>query len=195
MRCSRVKNRLSEYLDSRLSATEKQRVEDHLGQCASCRILFVETEKLCHALQGLVDTPTPTALAPRIDRIPWEAEQITQPSFSLRLGWAVAAAATVVAVLLMQPIHIGRSPAVGFATSHAPTRRGNETSLVEVRRLLLPEQRPSTPQVQWVRIPMSRGVPLDRRSSSTGRERNVTARDDQIWQEVRRVSVCSRRSF
>ena len=194
VRCSTVKKRLSEYLDSRLRTKDKIAVEHHLQECVSCRNLHREIQSLCNDLRSLPDPPIPVALASRINRIPVEYEQRSTFRPSYKLGWVAAAVAAMVVVLVLEPSILGKGntdePVAEIGS--AVDSRGN---MVEVRRLLLPEERPATTPVQWVRLPMSRGVPLDRRSKPIEGSMTQRERDEQIWEEVRRVSAASRRSF
>ncbi len=195
MRCSKVRKSMSEYIDLRLTTEERADVLLHLEQCPGCKALYEETEKLCGFLHGLQDTEVPTTLASKIDRIPWEFEQDFSSRFSFKFGWTLAAAAAMAAFLIIKPSPLGDSTAPTIAVVAEETLSDQAVELMEVRTLLLPEERSVSEPVQWVRVPMSRGVPLDRVSQTHDSPAERDDRDDKIWQEVRRVSVCSRRSF
>lgn len=186
---------MSEYIDLRLTAEERAGISQHLEKCQGCKALYMETEKICGLLHGLQDTPVPATLASKIDRIPWEVEQDGTGRFSFRLGWTLAAAAAMAAFLIIKPAPLGNSSVPSMAVVADQTMNDHSVELMEVRTLLLPEERSVSDPVQWVRVPMSRGVPLDRVSEPYESPTERDVRDDEIWQEVRRVSVCSRRSF
>jgi len=194
VRCSNVKKRLSEYLDSRLNTKDRIAVENHLQECISCRNLHRDMHSLCNDLRSLPDPPVPAALASRINRIPAEYEQRMAFRPSYKLGWLAAAVAAMVVVLVLDPSII-RHDKSDETIAQINTAADTQSDMVEVRRLLLPEERPTAAPVQWVRLPMSRGVPLDRRSQPVEESLTQRERDKQIWEEVRRVSAASRRSF
>jgi len=194
VRCSNVKKRLSEYLDSRLNTKDRIAVENHLQECISCRNLHRDMHSLCNDLRSLPDPPVPAALASRINRIPVEFEQRMAFRPSYKLGWVAAAVAAMIVVLVLEPT-IMRHGETDESVAEINPAADTQGDMVEVRRLLLPEERPATTPVQWVRLPMSRGVPLDRRSQPVEGSMTQRERDEQIWEEVRRVSAASRRSF
>lgn len=194
MRCSTVKKRLSEYLDSRLNTKDRIAVENHLRECIACRNLHQDMLSLCKNLRSLPDPPIPAALASRINRIPAEYEQRMAFRPSYKFGWVAAAVAAMVVILVLEPSII-RHGTTDNSVAEMDSAVDTQGDMVEVRRLLLPEERPATTPVQWVRLPMSRGVPLDRRSQPVEGSMTQRERDEQIWEEVRRVSAASRRSF
>lgn len=194
MRCSTLKKQLSEYLDSRLGEKDRLAVEEHLRQCTSCRNLHSDMQSLCADLRELPDPPIPVTLAARIHRIPSDYEQRTAFKPGYRFGWVAAAVAAAVVVLVLEPSLL-KEGKIDEPVAEMEATQDTPEDMVEVRRLLLPEERPATTPVQWVRLPMSHGVPLDRRSKPVEGSMSQRERDEQIWEEVRRVSAASRRSF
>ncbi|MCU0610226.1 MAG: zf-HC2 domain-containing protein [Candidatus Eisenbacteria bacterium] len=192
MHCRNVQARLSEYLDSFLSPRHRQELEDHLRQCDACRQASREMRRLRDILGGLTPVDPPESLASRIDRIPWETSQdrpLIGPQ-TARIGLAVLTATAAVMVVLLRPTLSG-APAPGIP---AVAQEHTGSAVVEVQQLMLPEERQGSPDPQWARVSMTRGVPLEGpRGSAASTPRQD--RDELIWQEVRRVSACSRRSF
>jgi len=191
MNCRNVQSRLSEYLDSFLTPTRREEVETHLADCGTCRQLAKEMKILRDAISDLTAVEPPSSLASRIDRIPWETTQDRPwiaPS-TARMGVAVLTAAAAVVLVILWPSHAGS----GVGPS-AELKGGTGTPVVEVHQLMLPEERQGSSDTQRVRVAMSRGVPLEgpRTPVATAPQQD---RDELIWQEVRRVSACSRRSF
>jgi len=191
MHCRNVQSRLSEYLDSFLTPAHREEVEAHLATCEACRGLAREVRLLRDVINDLTAVEPPLSLASRIDRIPREVTQDRSwiaPS-TARLSVAVFAAAAAVMLVVLRPAVAGR----GVGPS-AQLKGDTGSPVVEVHQLMLPEERQGSPDPQWARVAISRGVPLEgpRAPVASAPEQN---RDEQIWQEVRRVSACSRRSF
>jgi anti-sigma factor RsiW len=66
MRAHRWTNeRLSEYLDGDLRASERERVDEHLHWCPECRRVLATLRRTVQALTGLRATPV-DGVAPRI---------------------------------------------------------------------------------------------------------------------------------
>lgn len=103
MRCSEYEILISAYADGELDASEKARVEAHIGQCGDCKRLYDETVYLQHkvtdALAECLDVPD---LMQAIN-----AQILPKPR--LRLTWAWAAAMIVLFAVLTysvrQPHH------------------------------------------------------------------------------------------
>ncbi len=183
--CRKVRARLSAYLDAFLPLKEREEIEAHLSVCAPCRRLVREIGFVRDVVSDPpLMTPSPS-LASRIDRIPWEISQ--DRSFSVpvaRVGMAFLTAAVALVVFVARP---GMSDRRGGA----PRAVAPQATVTEVQRLL-PEERRVVEGPQWIAVSTSVGVPLEgRRVASPLRQ----DRDERIWQEVRRVSACSRRSF
>jgi anti-sigma factor RsiW len=191
VRCSKTESMLSAYVDGVLNPAGRRRVDDHIAECPSCRKLLEDTVQLRSLLEELSEIDPPNSLASRIHRIPWESVQEPRTVSVFGLGMAVVAAAVVALVVMSRPVLFG-----GVSTSTKATIAElpeAESSLMEVRQPMLPEER-SSGRTQWVHIPMARGVPLEG-SGRAERGADESTADDRIWREVRRVSLSSRRSF
>jgi hypothetical protein len=105
MRCDEVHNRLDEYLDGVLTATERAAVAGHLEGCAACRSDERALRRVVDGARGL-----PAEVAPARDLWPAIERQIT--GATVRQGWfgrsddqaaggrrLIAAAAVLVAAL------------------------------------------------------------------------------------------------
>ena len=57
MNCQDMQNRISDYLDSRLSRAERDLVKTHLIECPSCRAMLAEIDPVASVLV-LADSPT-----------------------------------------------------------------------------------------------------------------------------------------
>ncbi len=194
MRCSKARARLSEYMDSVLSPRRRQEMDDHFASCPSCNTLLREMGHVQAFLGELTEIKTPYNLASRIDRIPWESTQQHRSFSPFKLGFVMAAAAAVASVFLLRPLLIDNPTVPGDIVVAEIQEQTTETDVVEIRRAVLPEKRTPLAQARWVGAPTTRGVPLEGTRKTTSL-RQVSQREEQIWQEVRRVSVCSRRSF
>ncbi len=53
MKCLECSDQLLAYLEGELSVDERQRIDDHLSQCDSCRSLLDEISKTCQSLDEL----------------------------------------------------------------------------------------------------------------------------------------------
>ena len=122
MRCDDVRNRLDEYLDGVLAATERAAVTDHLGGCSACRAEERALRRVVDAARSL-----PLEVAPARDLWPWIERRIGESTVRRgRFGWRgddeaggrrlLAAAAVLIAALgavvgLLVVRESGRGPA------------------------------------------------------------------------------------
>lgn len=192
MHCRIVRARLSEYLDSFLNRRLHEEMETHLRQCVECSQLSREMRRLRDVLGELDQVVPPATLASRIDRIPWETTQDRswlEPR-GTRIGLVALTATAAFVVVMLRPAMTAKAPTGPTAAVQEQTG----STVREVHQLMLPEERDGNASVQWARVASPRGVPLEG-PTATVPEATGTARDDLIWQEVRRVSAYSRRSF
>ena len=63
MKHARIRARLSEYLDRKLSPEQRSRVDAHLAACAACAAELHELERTVHLLHRLPDPEPPPYLA------------------------------------------------------------------------------------------------------------------------------------
>jgi len=88
-----VEERLSEYLDNRLAAHERARLEQHLRECADCRASY---EALRWTVALVKQAPTPVSA--RAFTLPVPAPRAARPS--LALSWAQFGAALATLLLI-----------------------------------------------------------------------------------------------
>lgn len=123
MRCSRVRKKLSAYMDGELSHQWRERVEQHLAACTRCR---EELARLSAADRLLLDGPevtVPPFLATRIvarareeverrAAVPWWL-----PARSPRLGYAVGSLVLAGGIILGHQMGRGLAPIVAGSES------------------------------------------------------------------------------
>ena len=66
MSCRNVVSRLNAYLDGELSGRDRERVEQHLGECGRCREALARLRAVAHALARLPEPPVPQGFAERV---------------------------------------------------------------------------------------------------------------------------------
>lgn len=64
--CSRVVTLLADYLDNRLAADERTRLEEHLGGCGECAAYVGTFRSTVSLLQSLTDEDLPEELRLRL---------------------------------------------------------------------------------------------------------------------------------
>jgi len=123
MRCSRVRKRLSAYMDGELSDQWRERIEHHLAACTRCQ---EELARLGIADRLLLDAPevrVPPFLASRIvARAREEVEQGVAvpwwlPAGSPRLGYAMASVVLAGGIILGLQMGRGLAPIVASGES------------------------------------------------------------------------------
>ena len=106
MNCTQVHNLLSEYLDGEIQGSAREKVEEHLAQCASCARAFAVLQSASRLLAEAREVEPPIGLLEQI-----EAATINRPSLGQRvLGrlagvpasarWAMASAVAAAAVVI-----------------------------------------------------------------------------------------------
>ena len=109
------------YLDGRLSAAERARLDEHLAGCASCRAQFEETRALMGVLEEWKAVePSPTFDAALRTRLEQEK--------SRRAGWFALRPAYAAAALLALLVVIGLSLLQPGPTSSVSPTGGPELS-------------------------------------------------------------------
>lgn len=101
MSCRNVVSRLNAYLDGELSGRDRERVEQHLGECGRCREALARLRAVADALAQL---PTPPAVSEGfanrvLARVPLRAEPqpvVVELWRSFPLARRIAAAAALV---------------------------------------------------------------------------------------------------
>ncbi|MCU0620823.1 MAG: zf-HC2 domain-containing protein [Gemmatimonadales bacterium] len=146
-------DRLSEYLDGELEASEREALARHLGSCASCPALLQELRDVVAAARALPDLP------PARDLWPAVAERTTgptplrarHPSPAIRNRAPLAAAAALLLAvgagttwlaLGGRPAQVAApAPTVGAPPTTVPaataTRRGTADAVADLERLLV----------------------------------------------------------
>jgi len=131
---------LDAWLDDRLEADERRRVEQHLAACERCRLQLAVLRATVAAVRtGLPTPPPPPGLAARVGAAldaedarsgdaavappspPLAPSPIRRPAAVPRWRWALAAAATVVAVAVVAYwLGSGAAPGPGVAPAVTP---------------------------------------------------------------------------
>lgn len=98
MECKQFQEDMSEYLDGRLSRSERDHFKAHLGQCPSCRQSFLELKSLALKLRSLPELTAPAdflvKLRARLDQegeSAWGTRVYPLPKFLGRLNAALSA--------------------------------------------------------------------------------------------------------
>jgi hypothetical protein len=146
-------DRLSEYLDGELSATERAELEDHLGHCADCRSVLAELRRVVGRAQALEDRPVAAELWTGIaDRIgaPAAVRPIRHPRRYTFTAPQLLAAGIALAILsgggawLARPDRLTPAPTVAATPSLTPDARtvanraepSYDSSVAELEQLL-----------------------------------------------------------
>jgi hypothetical protein len=92
MNCSKVQERLDDYIDGELDMLAHTAVREHLGGCSGCRVRLVELHDL---VARLVDLPVPSPAAGFEDRVLQRARSVHEKRSPAqgRHGWLAAALA------------------------------------------------------------------------------------------------------
>lgn len=76
MECSKIQEKLSEYIEDELSPAEKSSIDDHLRSCPKCGKALADMEMTIKSIRGLEDIIPPPWLTQKImSRIKAEADQ------------------------------------------------------------------------------------------------------------------------
>ena len=109
MRCSAVKQKISDYVDSELNSTEKQLLERHLNDCSECQKLYEDFKKIKADAKGLSEfSPSGQTWFKIVSGIKEKQNEVLRPArvrqrrFDLSLnslGWVVSAALLLVIIV------------------------------------------------------------------------------------------------
>jgi len=105
MNCRECQKQLSDYVDDRLDASQRQAVDGHLGECAECKTSFGLLERARRVLASEGPAEVPGGLAERAALAAFAAER-AQPARSffdrwIPVAWPAAAVSAAAAVLLL----------------------------------------------------------------------------------------------
>lgn len=106
--CSKVRRLLSPYIDERVSARERERVEEHVRTCLECRRELDSLQMTVRLLHRVPTAPPPRSFA-------LGAEFAKRPTGQPRLLWPHPATALVMA--LRQPGLLWLRPATALAVA------------------------------------------------------------------------------
>ena len=120
------------YLNGTLSDTDSKRVEAHLVDCTECR----NERSNCDAMRAAVQTGElapfiPTTCADDILSMDTAAQNDvnSSPLSPLRQPWAVAAAATLVAIAMLSSSNPGQEGSISGSFYHTATATGTTQSV------------------------------------------------------------------
>ena len=106
MRCRKVSNQLSAFLDGELPPEETERIQKHLDSCPKCSKEREALERTIRSVQGLPLVTAPADLRERIladleaEPKPGEARHAgAEPRFRLRMLWPAAAAVLITVII------------------------------------------------------------------------------------------------
>lgn len=102
MKCEKIEEFLSPYLDNELSPEEKKLVQEHLESCKECRLLFSSLKEARQALSAFPELEVSEHLAERLQSIPAKKKRFRLSfDFLLRPSLQpVLAAATIFLTLI-----------------------------------------------------------------------------------------------
>lgn len=66
MECNNIQEKISSYIDERLSPEEKMQVDEHLGECPECRRSFEELQKTVAVMRELDEVEPPPWLEQKV---------------------------------------------------------------------------------------------------------------------------------
>jgi anti-sigma factor RsiW len=196
--CAQVEERLSDYLDNLLSATERAEFEAHAAGCARCTQLVAQVGGLVRRVQSLEPIEAPArlvsaildqTLGPRAPKHGWRrwlawAPTLLQPRFAI--GMATAAASLVILLYAaglnpakirkgdLNPVNIYRS---ANRQSHLVYARGvkyvNDLRVVyEIQSRLRPPDSPAREEQTPVQPPAAQPDQKSQGSPHPGRSSN-----------------------
>jgi predicted anti-sigma-YlaC factor YlaD len=102
MKCEKIEELLSPYLENELSPEEKRLVEEHLESCKECRLLFSSLEEAQRSLSRFPELEVSERLSERLYSIPAKKKRFRLSfDFLLRPSLQpILAAATVLLTLI-----------------------------------------------------------------------------------------------
>jgi hypothetical protein len=169
--CTQTEERLSDYIDGRLSATEQAALQSHLARCLACAQLTAKVSALVHRMQALEPLEAPERLTTKIldatlsARKPaWEKllawlPNLMQPRYAMGMATVAASFVIVLHTAGITPNKLRKqdfSPASIFRAAnrevHLTYAKGvkfvNDLRVVyEIQSRLQPEPQPSAAPV------------------------------------------------
>jgi anti-sigma factor RsiW len=98
MECSRIKKRLSAYLDGEVSEDERITISEHLGQCDACQKELTSLSKVVDVLGRIEEMEVPPYFMTRLKQ--QVRAQVKPKPFFQRIRSMVLSAATAIAVVV-----------------------------------------------------------------------------------------------
>lgn len=104
MKCSWILEQMSEYLTDELAVADRDRVDEHLAQCPSCRKDYGEN----HGLLGLLDAVPPATVSVNVNQIyRMTTERQRRVTQRYRRAFvAMSAVAAILALVFSLQLHI-----------------------------------------------------------------------------------------
>jgi anti-sigma factor RsiW len=128
---ARLRNKLSPYIDGRLTAAEAMALEAHLASCEACSREVDELRATVSALHDLPQAEAPRSFAIRPEMLERRAAASAQrlPAIGLGMRLAGAAVAVVLAVVLIGDLTVGGG---GGASREAGSQPAEESRLAQI---------------------------------------------------------------
>ncbi len=147
MNCQDMQNRISDYLDGRLSRAERDLVKTHLIECPFCSAALAEVDPVANVLLRSEDPVVPPDLADNTMAAASRLVRRNQPAaWSLLSWWRLAPLsmqAAAVGVLVIG-LSLGRILGKSVATSPEPaTATMTQTEPIDIYQLDYLEEAPS----------------------------------------------------
>lgn len=125
MDCGRVLDQLNLYIDGMLDERSRQKVEEHLAECADCRAELSALRLLVGAAQEIESEEPPTGLRARIAAATTQKSEVAaKPGFLISLREMLSPRAVAVAGGLACA-----AVALTVATGHHPAEHADEVAL------------------------------------------------------------------
>jgi anti-sigma factor RsiW len=128
MRCRKVRQTLSAYLDGALPAGKYESMTAHLETCLECRQTLNQLQELKPLLAGLSIPAMPDGLTAQVlaraqERLEQRrSDRTTMPSWSLLRWWALETPAMRLAAVVILAIGLSAGFMLGRSTSTIPIR-------------------------------------------------------------------------
>jgi len=179
-KCEDIRGRLTLYLDEELQGEERGMVEAHLSGCESCEKLFARELNFLNAIRkGAPRHVAPLQLRTKVQQILSQERVVeeSRPRRGARMSWLVAAAATL--LLLLLPLLVWRV----FKQSNVPAVKTSsfalmaaDTHLRHMRGQLPLEMESESPQQisSWFLNKVDFSVKLPNYQESSGQDKLYT---------------------
>jgi hypothetical protein len=108
MKCENIKELLSAYVDSELTDTQRNLVEEHLAGCADCRAILADYTEVRKQLLSLQETPP----LPDVEEATMTKIKMVRAPAKLRrwLRPALVAASIIIILAIVLPLQLSGSP-------------------------------------------------------------------------------------